>query len=96
MKNKVDRLAAILSWLLITWGLLIFVISNPLVIDIWDALSMGMIFGLIVYGIYECTNQALLIKRNRTLVLTDIGRGMFFCGVVSAMLWYIAQYLQIL
>gem|GEM_PF-2797200 len=59
--------------------------------DAGDAFSMGMIFGLIVYGVYEATNQALLKKRSWTIVLVDAAWGMFLCGTVSVALWYLMQ-----
>ena len=91
MKQDIDRVAAILTRVLLTWGILIFVISNPVVVDLWDAVSMGMLYGMIVYGIYECTNQALLIKRKRNLVLADVVRGMCLCSVVSGALRVVFQ-----
>jgi uncharacterized membrane protein len=54
-----------------------------------DAFSMGMIFGMVVYGVYECTNQALLKKRTRTIVLVDTAWGMLLCGTMSVVLWYL-------
>jgi uncharacterized membrane protein len=52
-----------------------------------DAFSMGMIFGLVVYGVYECTNMAMLQHWHRNVVLADIARGMLLCGTVSVALW---------
>lgn len=92
LKKDVDWIAALIVWILMTWGLLIFVISSPAVTDAWDAFSMWMIFGMIVYGVYECTNQALLKKRHRTLVLVDTAWWMLLCGSVSVFLWYLIQY----
>ncbi len=90
MKPDIDRVAAIITWILLAGGILMFVVTSTAVQDAWDAFSLGMMFGLVVFGIYEWTNQALLIKRNRTLVLADVARGMILCGTVSWVLWNVA------
>lgn len=91
LKKNVDRLAALVVWILMSWWLFIFVVSSPVVRDVSDAFSMWMIFGLIVYGVYETTNQALLKKRQWNIVLVDTCRWMLLCWVMSVFLRYLTQ-----
>lgn len=87
MKENVDRVAWIITWILLAWGILIFVVTSPAVKDAGDAFSLWMMFWLVVFGVYEWTNQALLKDRTWTIVLVDVARGMFLCGTVSWVLW---------
>jgi len=91
LKKKVDRLGGLIVWILMAWGLLIFVVNSPAVSDMGDAFSMGMIFGMVVYGVSEATNVALLKKRTWTVFLVDTARGMLLCGIMSVVLWYLIQ-----
>lgn len=96
LRDNTDRLAALIVRILLSWWLLIFVVYNSVVTHPWDVFGLGMIFGLVVYGVYECTNQAVLKDRNRTLVLADIAWGMLLCGTVSMILWAIAPVVNVI
>lgn len=88
--KKPNRVAGVIVWVLMTWGILIFVIPSVLVTDLGDAAGLGAVRGLIVYGIYECTNMALLKHRDRDIVFADICRGMLLCTILSCVLRYMA------
>jgi len=45
---------------------------------LWDAL-----YGVILYGVYEMTNYAMLDKLPLRLTCIDIGWGCLICGVVG-------------
>ena len=93
MKEKPNWVAGLLVWVLLTGGILIFVIPSVLITDGRDAVVTGSIFGLIVYGVYECTNMALLKYRDRPLVFADICRGMVLCSILAYVMWTMVQYL---
>ena len=91
MKTDIDRLAAGITRVLLAAGILIFVVMSPAVQDGGDAFSLGMMFWLVVFGIYEGTNQALLKDWTWTIVLADVAWGMFLCGTVSFVLYEVGK-----
>lgn len=95
LKPNINRLAAGITRFLLSAGILIFVITSTAVQDAWDAASMGMMFGLIVYGVYECTNMAMLKHRHWNVVLVDIARGMILCALVGFAMWRVAGMLAL-
>ena len=95
MMKKPNRVAGIIVWVLMTWGILIFVIPSVLATDLQAVAGLWAMRGLIVYGIYECTNMALLKNRDRDIVFADILRGMVLCTVLSCVLRYLAMSLGV-
>lgn len=77
--------AAVLVYLLIPAGIVLFVRpalgSNASVLQ---ALGWGALFGLVVYGVYDCTNRAILDKWPLLLTIVDIGWGCVLCGLGAA------------
>lgn len=96
LRDKTNQLASLFVWLLISSWILIFVVSSAAVSDAGDAFSLWVVFWLVVYGIYESTNQALLKSRNRNLVLAGTAWGMLLCGFVSMLLRYLATALWVI
>ncbi|MBN1613563.1 MAG: DUF2177 family protein [Deltaproteobacteria bacterium] len=75
---------AIASWLLVALGLVIFVLprareagSDP------GAILWGALFGLIVYGVYDFTNYAILKDWPLSVTVADILWGIFVCGLMG-------------
>ncbi|WP_422931078.1 DUF2177 family protein [Singulisphaera sp. PoT] len=74
--------AAILIYVLIPGGLVLFV--NPLIgsnATIAEAFGWGAAFGLVLYGVFELTNYALLDKWTLRMTLVDIAWGTVLCGI---------------
>lgn len=79
--------AAILVYLLIPGGLVVFV--RPLLgvnATGWQAIGWGAIYGLVLYGVYDLTNFAVLEKWSVRMTLADIAWGCFLCGMTSAIM----------
>lgn len=75
---------ALLVYVLIPAGIVIFV--RPLLGDnatIWQALGWGALYGLVVYGVYDLTNLAVIEKWTLRMTLTDIVWGSMICGMTS-------------
>lgn len=74
--------AAILVYVLITIGILFFVLpkahGNYLL-----ALAYGVLFGMITYGIYDFTNYAVLARWPLHITFIDLIWGMTLCGLAS-------------
>lgn len=75
--------AAILVYLLIPLGIVVFV--RPLILDLptWRAVLYGALYGLVVYGVYDLTNRAVLDQWSLTVTLVDICWGSFICGLFA-------------
>jgi uncharacterized membrane protein len=83
-------LAAALVYLLIPAGIVLFV--RP-VLGADDSLPVvfakGALFGLILYGVYDLTNLAVLAKWTLCMTLADIAWGCVLCGTCSVVLWLV-------
>lgn len=53
------------------------------------ALGRGALFGAVVYGIYDLTNHATLIKWPVKLLLVDISWGIFSSSVVALVIFFL-------
>lgn len=79
--------AALLVYLLIAGGVVIFV--RPLLganATAWQAFGWGAAFGLVLYGVYDLTNLAVLDKWTVRMTVVDIVWGSFLCGAVAAVM----------
>ena len=76
--------AAILVYLLIPGGIVLFV--RPLLganATAAQAFGWGAAFGLVLYGVYDLTNLAVLEKWTLRMTLADIVWGCVLCGTMS-------------
>lgn len=76
--------AAILVYLLIPAGIVLFV--RPMIgpTDSWaKVLGTGALFGLVVYGVYDLTNLAVLEKYTLRMTIVDILWGCVLCGITA-------------
>jgi uncharacterized membrane protein len=51
------------------------------------ALGWGAAYGLVVYGVYDLTNRAVLEHWPLAITLADILWGCVICGVTSMVMW---------
>lgn len=74
--------AAIGAYVLITLGLVLFVLPRVAADDPWwQAALYGAAFGLIVYGVYDCTNHATLKRWPMKLMAVDVAWGTFLSAL---------------
>lgn len=79
--------AAILVYLLIPGGIVLFV--RPVLgasTTTWRAFGWGALFGLVLYGVYDLTNLAVLEKWSVRMTLADIAWGCVLCGTISVIM----------
>ncbi len=81
--------SALLAWLLIPLGIVVFV--DKVAKDYKQSVMYGAIYGLILYGLYEFTNYAILANWTIQMVLVDIFWGMFLCSVSSLLLKVVSK-----
>lgn len=73
---------AILVYLVLLSGIFIFVL--PRCTGFYQALAYGALYGLVTYGTYDFTNQAVIKNWPYILTVIDITWGMFICSITSA------------
>lgn len=79
--------AAILVYLLIPAGVVVFV--RPLLQPgaSWaNTTEIGGLFGLVVYGVYDLTNRAVLESYSLEMTIVDILWGCVLCALTSCVL----------
>lgn len=77
--------AALLVYVLIPTGLVLF--ASPIVESTWfSAIGKAALFGLILYGVYDLTNYAILEKWTLPMTLADIAWGTTLCGLLGAVM----------
>ncbi len=82
--------AAILVYLLIPGGIVLFV--QPLLGEngtAWQAFGWGALFGLVLYGVYDLTNLAVLEKWTVRMTVADISWGCVLCGTTSVIMRFV-------
>ena len=82
MKSNINWIAAGLLYVVLTLGLVIFVIMPAVENNTWvHALAFGLLFGVISYAVYDLTNLATI--RDWPLLVTIVD--MMWGGVLSAL-----------
>lgn len=82
--------AAIPVYLLIPAGIVLFV--RPLVganAGLGQAFGWGAVYGLVLYGVYDLTNLAVLEKWTVRMTVADIAWGCVLCGTISTVMKWI-------
>lgn len=86
--------AAIIVYVAITIGILCFVLpranGNYLL-----ALSFGMLFGAVTYGIYDFTNFSILANWPLKITIVDFIWGMVLCGTTSTFALFIQRLISV-
>lgn len=80
--------AAVVVYLLIPIGLILFV--RPRIGDgagFQRAFGWGAIYGIVLYGVYDFTNLAVLEAWTTAIALADVFWGGILCGVLSSVMY---------
>lgn len=76
--------AAVLVYLLIPLGIVIFVLPLlPAEGFVLPALGYGLLYGLVLYGVFDMTNYSLLVNYSLKMALVDICWGGFLNSVAT-------------
>jgi len=84
---------ALLAWVALVIGIMVFVLPLSVGKPWWHALIYGALFGFVVYGTYEFTNYSILKSWKPMMVLVDISWGCVVCGVNSVIIQNLAKWL---
>jgi uncharacterized membrane protein len=91
MRPEINWMAAILVYLLLIAGLVLFVIMPAIEKRSWQhALLYGALFGLVIYATYDLTNMAVLKDWPMLLSLVDMSWGTILTALVSTASYFIA------
>jgi uncharacterized membrane protein len=87
-----ELISSLIVWALIVLGSYIFVlpriIEEPLIIKfLW-----GGLYGLILYGVYDLTNYAILSSWPLSITLVDLGWGIFANGLLAVFLSFLSDW----
>lgn len=69
-------IGAIVAYLLLAYGLYIFAIKNKSIFN-------GALFGLVVYGVYNFTNLAVIAKYGLIQSVIDTTWGTILCSMIT-------------
>ncbi len=92
--DKPSLLIGLLFYLLFSAGLIIFVVFPALEKkSIFKALSLGFLFGLIVYSAYDLTNHATIKNWPPIVTIVDMLWGATLSCIVSGITFYVGRWL---
>lgn len=77
-------LAAVLVYIALVAGIMLFVVPKAQGDVLW-ALIYGGLFGMIVYGVYDFTNLAVLKDWRLMISIIDVIWGTILCSISSAL-----------
>lgn len=85
---------AALVWMLITLGVLLFVLPKMESKDsLIKAVLWGALFGFVLYGVYDLTNYAILAQWTLKMTILDIVWGTLLCGIVALIMGILVKLL---
>lgn len=86
---KLDMTATVLAYVFIVFGINYFIIRKK------ASVGEAFLLGLVIYGIYEFTNKALLSKWTYTTVIIDTLWGGILFALVTYLTYMLADMLKI-
>jgi len=81
LNEDVNIYSSLIAWFLIALGVSIIIV--PLSKNKIDSFKNGAIFGLVLYGVYDFTNYAIIKGWTIEMVLFDVLWGIILCGTIS-------------
>lgn len=85
------KVAAVAVWLLIVLGCIFYVLPQTTGRSIKDIFVCGALYGVVLYGVYNFTNYAVLTNYPAQVMVRDIVWGGFATGTLTLVLQYIAS-----
>lgn len=94
---QANLVSGAIAYLLLTAGIALFVVPPYLGKEIdFSVFLWGALFGLVVYGVYEFTNHAVIANWPLPIVIVDTLWGIFLYATVSYLTAQIARALGVL
>ncbi len=82
MQAGIHWMPALITYTLLAMGMVMFVVPRASRF-LFSSFVWGAMFGLVVYGVYNGTNVALMRQWPLVLAVVDVVWGVILCGFVS-------------
>lgn len=79
--------SGLIAWALIALGTVILVVPRAQALP--SALIYGALFGIVLYGVYDFSNYAILKNYTLAMTLVDWAWGIFLCTLTSVFAFFI-------
>lgn len=83
---------AVIVYILLALGTTFFVF--PHISSLGTAILYGALLGLIIYGVYDMTNMAIITGWPLKFALVDMTWGTVSGGLIAIMVYYISKFLK--
>ena len=83
LRDKVSWVPGVLVYVLLTVGIFVFVLNSSFADGVLRTVGLGVLFGVVVYGVYDLTNLALVRGWTVRAALVDVLWGGFIGGVAA-------------
>jgi uncharacterized membrane protein len=84
LRHNIDIPTGLIAWVLLTFGIYTFV--NKYSTSYSESFINGLLFGLVVYGVYNFTNYATIEQWSYELLVRDTLWGMFLTGSMAVVM----------
>lgn len=93
MSENPNLKVALLFYLIFAASIIVLVISPALAgqWSIWKVFLYGSLLGLVIYGGYDLTNQALIKNWPLTVTIVDMAWGTLMTAVVAVVTYFFAK-----
>ncbi len=88
----INKPIGFIVWALIVLGAIIFVLPRATHTGLMNSFLWGAAYGLLIYGVYDLTNFAVLARWPLTITLIDIAWGMTANGILLVVLKWVSSY----
>lgn len=88
--NPQFGLVGVLAYVIMSAGIVFFVLQHPSVTNVKTAIYVGALFGFVLYSVYDFTNMSILKTYSIKFTVVDILWGTFLGGAVSGIAKYFA------
>lgn len=88
--QNIHQVIGIFVWFLLVLGLMYFVL--PHASNLNAALFGGLVFGLVVYGVYDLTNFVVINHWSLNLMILDLAWGCFINSAMSGLIFLLNKY----
>jgi len=86
--------SAFAVWALLAAGLVFFVLPRAYLASTLNAFLYGAFYGLVVYGVYDLTNYAMLAHWPFVVTMVDLAWGVLLNGLISVLACELARMIK--
>lgn len=88
---NINFIAAVGVYILLAAAVAVFLVPKVSGFSIPQVFLYGTLLGAIIYGVYDLTNAATLVRWPLALIAADVAWGAFATGTVGAVSVYLAR-----